>query len=78
MKIGGNGNRFTLKFKKFCQITRGQRTVCPLRFKKNFKNFRRDPHRIVSYGLQAENKDNLKSYIEGQIFEDFQKTFQKL
>ena len=42
-------------------------TVCRLRFKKNFKYFNRDPHRIVSYGLQVENKDSLKSYIEGQI-----------
>ena len=45
-------------------------TVCWLRFKKNFKYFNRDPHRIVSYGLQVENKDSLKSFIEGQIFEN--------
>ena len=38
---------------------------------KNFKYFSRDPHRIVSYGLQVENKDSLKSYIDGQIFENF-------
>ena len=41
----------------------------PIEILKNFKYFNRDPHKIVSYGLQVENKDSLKSYIEGQIFE---------
>ena len=42
-------------------------TVCWVRFKKNFKYFHWDPHRIVSYGLKVENKHSLKSWIEGQI-----------
>ena len=38
-----------------------QGTVCRLRFKKKFKYFNRDPHRIVSYGLNVENKHSFKS-----------------
>ena len=36
-------------------------TVCRLSFKKNFKYFSWDPRRIVSYGLNVENKHSLKS-----------------
>ena len=42
-------------------------TVCRLRFKKNFKYFSRDPHRIVSDGLQVEKKDSLKSSLKGKF-----------
>ena len=47
-----------------------------MRFKKNFKYFYRDPHRIVSYGLKVEYKHSLKSYIEGQFFEISQPGFE--
>ena len=39
-------------------------------FKQNFKNFYRDPHSAVSYGLKVEYKHSLKSYIERQFFEN--------
>ena len=40
----------------------------PIEIFKKIKYFNGDPHRIVSYGLQVENKDNLNSHIEGQSF----------
>ena len=45
-------------------------------FKKNFKYFNRDPHSIVSYGPNIEYKHSLKSYIEGQFFENSQPGFE--
>ena len=43
---------------------------------KNFKYFNRDPHSIVSYGPKVEYKHSLKSYIEGQFFENSQPGFE--
>ena len=43
---------------------------------KKFKYFNRDPHSIVSYGPKVEYKHSLKSYIEGQFFENSQPGFE--
>ena len=63
-------NKLSGTLEKSCKIDSLECTVCRLRFKKNFKYFNRDPHRIVSYGLNVENKHSFKSQIEGQFFEN--------